>query len=57
MSNRRNRKSGNNRRSQSPKPRNQAMHAGMMELRQGSRTSPVPSGKTYKRPAPGSKEW
>ena len=44
------------RRPQAPKPRNLPMAKGMLELRQGSRTTPVPSGKTYKR-KPKHKEW
>lgn len=56
MSNRNSRKSGNNRREQSSKGRNKPMAMAMMELRQGSRTTPVPSGKVYKR-KPKHKEW
>lgn len=37
------------RRPQAPKPRNAPMAQAMLELRQGSRTSPVPSGKQYSR--------
>lgn len=46
-------------RPQTPKSRNQDLHKAMVELRQGSRTSPVPSGKTYRRPKAGSRnrEW
>ncbi len=36
-------------RPQAVKVRNRAMNEGMVELRQGSRTSPVPSGTTYNR--------
>lgn len=38
-----------NRRVQTPKSRNLPMAKGMLELRQGSRTAPVPSGKKYSR--------
>ena len=44
------------RKPQTPKPRNEPMARGMLELRQGSRTTPVPSGKTYKR-KPKHREW
>lgn len=43
------------RRPQTPKPRNEALNRANLELRQGSRTTPVPSGKVYRRPAPGRK--
>lgn len=36
-------------RPQAVKVRNRAMNDGMRELRQGSRTTPVPSGTTYDR--------
>jgi hypothetical protein len=45
-----------NRRPQTPKSRNLPMAKGMLELRQGSRTTPVPSGKKYTR-KPKHKEW
>jgi hypothetical protein len=56
MSNRNSRKSGKNRRVQTPKGRNEPMARGMMELRQGSRTTPIPSGTSYVR-KPKHKEW
>jgi hypothetical protein len=49
MSNRASRQSVKNRRPQTPKGRNLPMAKGMLELRQGSRTTPVPSGKQYTR--------
>lgn len=45
-----------NRRPQSTKGRNEPMARGMLELRQGSRTTPVPSGKSYSRKMK-HKEW
>lgn len=45
MSNKRNR----NRRAQTPKVGNRRLMEGMQELRQGSRTTPVPSGTAYNR--------
>lgn len=45
MSSKRNR----NRRVQTPKVGNRRMMEGFQELRQGSRTTPVPSGTVYNR--------
>ena len=45
-----------NRRPQTSKA-NREMALAFQELRRGSRTSPIPSGKVYRRPAPGSKEF
>jgi hypothetical protein len=56
MANRNSRKSGKNRRAQAPKVGNRQMMEGFQELRRGSRTSPVPSGKAYQR-KPKHKEW
>ena len=52
MANRRNRKSGNNRRQQNSKATRAAEGyvAAMQGLRRSSATSPIPSGKTYRRP-------
>ena len=44
-----NKSKSRNRRPQTPKPRNKRMNEGMLELRQGSRTTPIPSGTTYNR--------
>ena len=49
MSNRASRKSGKNRRSQTPKSGNRAYIDGMMEIRRSSSTTPVPSGTVYRR--------
>jgi hypothetical protein len=38
-----------NRRPQAPKPRNVEYAKAMQELRRSSATSPIPSGKTYRR--------
>lgn len=39
--------------------KNREMMRAMQELRKGSRTSPVPSGKSYKRPKAGARgrDW
>lgn len=49
MANRNNRKSGKNRREQTPKSGNRAYIDGMMEIRRSSATSPIPSGTDYRR--------
>ena len=49
MSNRANRKSGKNRRSQTPKSGNRDYIEAMMEIRRSSSTTPVPSGTVYRR--------
>lgn len=49
MSNRANRKSGKNRRAQTPKSGNRAYIDGMMEIRRNNATTPVPSGTEYRR--------
>lgn len=49
MSNRANRKSGHNRRAQTPKSGNRAYIDGMMELRRSNAAQPVPSGTAYRR--------
>lgn len=55
MSNRNRRRSGNNRREQTPKVittgRNEAWARAKMDL--ARRNNTVPSGKVYKRPSPG----
>jgi hypothetical protein len=57
MSNRSSRKSGKNRRQQTPKlGGNKAIAVAMQELRRSSATTPVPSGKAYKR-KPKHREW
>jgi hypothetical protein len=56
MANRNNRKSGNNRRAQTPKVGNRAYIDAMMEIRRSSAASPIPSGTAYKR-RPKHKEW
>ena len=38
-----------NRRPQAPKVGNRALYDAMMEIRRSSATTPVPSGKSYKR--------
>jgi hypothetical protein len=49
-------KKSTNRRQQSPKlGGNRELAKAMQELRRSSATTPVPSGKRYKRPAPGRK--
>lgn len=42
-------KNKRNRRVQTPKVGNRRLMEGMQELRQGSRTTPVPSGTAYNR--------
>lgn len=49
MSNRANRKSGKNRRPQTPKSGNRALAVAMQEIRRSSATTPVPSGTMYRR--------
>jgi hypothetical protein len=49
----------NRRREQAPKPRNLDYAKAMQELRQGSRTTAIPSGKQYKREKAGARgrDW
>lgn len=56
MANRQNRKSGKNRREQKPK---NTGNEGWMRARldHSNRNLTVPSGKAYRRPSPGSKEF
>jgi len=56
MANRNSRKSGKNRRAQSPKVGNRDMAKAFQEIRRSSATSPIPSGTAYKR-KPKHKEW
>jgi hypothetical protein len=49
-------KNKNRGKAQNQKPRNQELNRAMLELRQGSRTMRIPSGKAYRRPAPG-RRW
>lgn len=49
MANRNNRKSGKNRRNQTPKVGNRAYIDAMMEIRRSNSTTPVPSGTVYRR--------
>jgi hypothetical protein len=58
MSNRNTRKSGKNRRAQTPKVGNEAMMRAMQGLRQSSAASPHKSGTDYKRkPKHAKKGW
>lgn len=48
-----------NKRPQAPKVGNRAMAMAFQEIRRSSAASPIPSGKTYKRPKAGAKgrDW